>query len=361
MLTAFGENALTAHERQMVVEHLSVCADCREIVFLAQPEQAATQTIVAPKPRRSTWMAWASAAAVVVVVASAVILQQKQVTKPQPPVTIATTTPPQEPEAKADVPATTSAADSTTSAAKTRAETPRRAAELDNRKGESPAEPILTAKDISDSEQSSEMKAPVILPPPAANQQVIVARAVPQQAPTGPEQRNIAGQIQQSQGPANAVNNVNIAAANESLAKAEAAPAAKVAKKQSADAFHGVVSGYAAAPAAAPVASVRAHWQISSTGTLERSYTGGNWSPVMAESGVKFHVVSVIGNTVWAGGEHGALYVSRDGGGTWTSVPIDSTATITSVHFSDDLHGTIESSDGQAWATSDGGKSWQKQ
>src|SRR5512146_16640 len=73
LLTAFAENTLTVKERRQVIEHLSACADCREIIFLAQPE-AATQIILAPKPRRFTWMAWASVAAVVVVVTSAVLL-----------------------------------------------------------------------------------------------------------------------------------------------------------------------------------------------------------------------------------------------------------------------------------------------
>src|SRR5512143_2460847 len=75
LLTAFSENALSVQERQQVVEHLAACADCREIIFLTQPEAAETQTVLAPKTRRFTWMAWASVAAVVVVVASAVILQ----------------------------------------------------------------------------------------------------------------------------------------------------------------------------------------------------------------------------------------------------------------------------------------------
>ncbi len=363
LLTAFTENTLTVKERQQAVEHLSTCADCREIVFLAQPEISVTQAILTTKPGRVTWMVWASAAAVVVVVASAVILQHEQFIKTEPPVTIATTTPPQRPEAKPAEAGTMSAADIAAPATKTRAETHRREAELEGGRTKSSVERLLTAKDISGNGERAELKAPapVAVLPPAANQQGIVAGGIPQQSQSGPEQRNVAGQIQQAQGPSNTANNINIAAANESLAKAESAPAAKVAKKQSDNAFHGLADGYTAAPAAAPVSSVRAHWQISPTGALERSYTDKNWAPVLAESGVNFHIVSVIGNTVWAGGEHGALYVSRDGGVTWKRSAIDTTATITSVHFSDDLHGTLETTAAQVWKTSDGGNSWQKQ
>ena len=360
LLTAFAENTLTVKERQEVVEHLSMCADCREIIFLSQPEAAAPQTILTTKPRRSMWMAWASVAAVVVVVASAVILQHKQVTKMEAPVTVATTTTPAPPEEKPIESPASSSADIKAPAAKTRVETPRRVAGLDAAKTKPTPEPLLTEKDLSANEARSYMHAPVMVPPPATNQEVIVAKATPQQASSGPEQRNVAGQIQQLQGPSNAAN-TNIATNNQTLAKAEPAPADKVAKKQRADVYHGAANGYVAAPAAAPVPSVRAHWQISPAGILERAYTAGDWAPVLAESGVKFHVVSVIGNTVWAGGEHGALYVSRDSGATWNSMAIGTAATITFVHFADDLHGSLETADGQAWKTSDGGKTWQKQ
>ncbi|HEU5402899.1 MAG TPA: zf-HC2 domain-containing protein [Terriglobales bacterium] len=362
VLTAFAEDTLTAKERQGVIQHLSECVDCREIVFLAQPEAAETQTVFAPKSRRFTWMAWGSLAAVIVVVASAVILQHEQVTEIQAPVTVATTTAPAPPEVKPIPPSTTSAAKVPVSAARTRAEVAREETKLDAAKGKLTTEPLLTNKDVSANEERAFMKAPA----PAAvqhavkSEQVIVGGVAPQQVPAGPEQRDIPGQTQQAQRPSNTVDNVNIAASNQGLAKVESAPAAKVAKKQPAGDFNGIVTGYTAAPAAAPVAATRPRWQISSTGTLEHSYMADNWTPVLSDTGAKFRVVSVVENTVWAGGEHGALYVSRDGGTTWTPVPIDTTATITSIRFSDNLHGTLETDGGQAWNTTDGGKVWQK-
>lgn len=362
LLTAFGENALSAKERRQIVEHLSICADCREIVFLAQPEVTIPQTVLAPKPRRFTWMAWASVAAVVVVVASAVLLQHEQGTKTQELVTVATTTPAATPETKPAAPLATPA-EKPVPAAKTRPVPSGKDTKVDAAKAKT-ADKTLTAKDFSENEEHAYMKAPVpaAAPPAIMNQQqVIVTGATSQQVQTGPEQRNVAGQIQQRQGPSNTANNANIAVTDGNLAKAEPASRAKVAKKQRADALQDLATGYAGAPAATPVSAARAHWQISSTGTLERSYIADNWTPVLSETGAKFHVVSVIGNTVWAGGEHGALYVSRDGGATWKSIAIDTTATITSVHFSEDSHGTLETGDGQVWKTSDGGQTWQKQ
>ena len=52
MLNAFAEGALPAHEREQALAHLAVCANCREIVFLAQP--------IAPveAPAESIWKHW---------------------------------------------------------------------------------------------------------------------------------------------------------------------------------------------------------------------------------------------------------------------------------------------------------------
>ena len=39
-LTAYVEQLLPLRERKLVLEHIAVCSDCREIVFLAIPENA---------------------------------------------------------------------------------------------------------------------------------------------------------------------------------------------------------------------------------------------------------------------------------------------------------------------------------
>jgi hypothetical protein len=52
ILSAFAEGVLPTHEREQALVHLAVCADCREIVFLAQP--------IAPfeTPAESIWRRW---------------------------------------------------------------------------------------------------------------------------------------------------------------------------------------------------------------------------------------------------------------------------------------------------------------
>jgi hypothetical protein len=52
VLNAFVEGVLPAHERAQALAHLAECADCRQIVFLAQP-QAASEA-----PAESLWQRW---------------------------------------------------------------------------------------------------------------------------------------------------------------------------------------------------------------------------------------------------------------------------------------------------------------
>src|SRR5689334_25251048 len=78
LLTAFAEQSLRASERITVLDHLSRCSDCRDIVALALPP---TETSEVPARRaRSLWLTWPAlrwgfVAAGVVVVASIAGLQ----------------------------------------------------------------------------------------------------------------------------------------------------------------------------------------------------------------------------------------------------------------------------------------------
>ncbi len=56
VLTAFAEQSLTQRERTTVLDHLSRCTDCREIVALALPEVAADQKEF--QPSRGSWLTW---------------------------------------------------------------------------------------------------------------------------------------------------------------------------------------------------------------------------------------------------------------------------------------------------------------
>jgi hypothetical protein len=59
-LNAFVEHALPFHERQATLAHLAACADCRAVVYLAQPAvlevPSQPQPVAAPRPWFSGWM-----------------------------------------------------------------------------------------------------------------------------------------------------------------------------------------------------------------------------------------------------------------------------------------------------------------
>src|SRR6266404_4366925 len=52
LLTAFAENALPKEERNRLLKHLGTCSDCRVTVFIALPDSAESQKVLAVGPRR---------------------------------------------------------------------------------------------------------------------------------------------------------------------------------------------------------------------------------------------------------------------------------------------------------------------
>src|SRR5919108_334369 len=75
LLTAFSEESLSPRERTQVLEHLSRCGECREVISLATPEPALSSK-PHPVPSVSGWLRWPvlrwGALAACVVVVSAV-------------------------------------------------------------------------------------------------------------------------------------------------------------------------------------------------------------------------------------------------------------------------------------------------
>ena len=99
-LSAFAENALPEHERLAALTHLSACADCRQIVFLAQQaDPTLATTPVAETPRRSwlslpqIFVASGAALACTLILALIVHLRPGQ-NQPAAPVTTAQVQPP---------------------------------------------------------------------------------------------------------------------------------------------------------------------------------------------------------------------------------------------------------------------------
>ena len=88
LLTAFAERSLPEPERAAVLEHISRCGDCREVVALALPATEAVAPVTAARPARASWLTWpvlrwGFVAAGVVVIASLGILQVQRRSAPQ--------------------------------------------------------------------------------------------------------------------------------------------------------------------------------------------------------------------------------------------------------------------------------------
>jgi hypothetical protein len=86
-LSAFVEQALGSEEREIMLSHLAVCADCREIVALSSPEE----DVAVPITTASSGWNWgilrwgAVTAGVVVVAAAALLLNPTAKLRNQPP------------------------------------------------------------------------------------------------------------------------------------------------------------------------------------------------------------------------------------------------------------------------------------
>jgi hypothetical protein len=80
LLTAFAERSLSERERSTVLEHLSQCAECRDVVALALP--GIDIAAPAPVPARRGWLGWPGlrwglvAAGAVVVVSAGILKYQ---------------------------------------------------------------------------------------------------------------------------------------------------------------------------------------------------------------------------------------------------------------------------------------------
>ena len=110
-------------------------------------------------------------------------------------------------------------------------------------------------------------------------------------------------------------------------------------------------------------------WQLTPAGELQRSLDSGKgWESVSLGLGqpVRLRVLALSGLHVWAGGNGGSLFHSRDGGDHFALVVVkDAHATLAGdivvLEFDDVAHGRLETADHEVWATSDGGQTWQKQ
>lgn len=110
-------------------------------------------------------------------------------------------------------------------------------------------------------------------------------------------------------------------------------------------------------------ASATTRWIIHESRVQRSTDSGRTWKDATPDPQMKFRALARVGSDVWAGGDGGALYHSSDSGAHWTRVPLPeelASATLVRVEFTDARHGTLTTSAGETWATSDAGATWRK-
>ena len=351
LLTAFVENSLSARERSTILQHLSACGDCREIVALSLPEQSAPPVTAAqPVSSWAAWPAlrWAALAACVVVVGAAVMLRHQPRSESQQPIAVVAPNPVKsEPQIAMEVPPAAVAAD------------------RDSLRRAGPAFAAPAKKELA---SSPHLKS---VPPPATPP---VAREEVAKADLGESKSQLArSDAEQANAPAEPASSANLAAdeiipgrAKDASQDADAmrsrAAAAPVAMQKSAAA--GLVANKVAV-SAAPLQFPR--WTLTSDGTLQRSLDAGQtWQTVpISDHPGTFRALAANGLDIWVGGSKGALYHSNDAGQHWKQVqPIANgellSSDIIGVQFTDLRHGSVTTAAQETWNTADAGQTWTK-
>jgi hypothetical protein len=345
VLNAYSERLLPEAEERQVVAHLSVCADCREVVYLAR-EAVEDKPLMHPATapaQRLRWWTWALPVTAVLIVGSttfflqskrlnqnvvppAQLAQAKRDALPPPPTAEST------PLASATAPSgatpkvTEQAKDKTVLPQKKEAVPALDAPVLRNRRGTSL--PTLSADASSPAAEprfESKLKGTVSAPPPAPAPARVSAN----------EAINVSG--------------ANALVETESVA-VQAAPLEDSSAKAAA--------GYSLAKNKVQRADVAPTWRINNTGSLEHLLLG-EWKPALNTPQAHFLAVASRGNDVWAAGKNLALYHSPDNGVHWERQALHAPDTdIVHIEFSSSTVGILKTGDAGAFSTHDGGKTW---
>jgi putative zinc finger protein len=416
LLTAFAEQALSATERDGVLEHLALCGDCREVIALALPAEdilaapiatdteAVRATLIPAKSERNflaafAWpsLRWAALAAGIAVVASVLLMHPGKLNQATPPSVsrqVATTAPPVAAQqiASSSVPASPvppspmdqSAISARTNQARLNSEM-RLSKKLNAREAVTPHQAeqgMLLAENKQGSGQADKLQAApsaagaVAFDAPTSRQatetvEVSGAAAAVEVAPSADNTlmaRNETPAIEKAkpalQEPAPQKKDMEV---NEQQ-KAQAAAVPGLARSQ---AGAMVSSAKLASPVSQPLAH-RATWAITG-GVLQRSRDNGqSWQDALHADHPLLCYTSQ-GENVWAGGQAGTLFHSANGGVTWVQVQPSVKAQqlssdITHIDVRGDIHGDVpgpseivlSTSNNEIWNSADGGKTWEK-
>jgi len=406
LLAAFVEKSLTEREQTQVLNHLSGCAECREVAAFALPAEAALAEparVPAGRPWRP-WLVlrWSAMAVVLGALTVVVVLHPGRWNGPPKILQQTTQLGPAGniPAAPPTVSAPPSAPPSPEAAeAKVQGGTKQSAGELAaaGNASELPRDLVLNDQAARDKARQ-QLKMMASSRPPAS----LTSQFAPAEKGDREESRSSAHSAAALRAPAPSAAPAAVSAAGEDAMRAtamsQAGPDALPATTQSvavggANARAVSVEGAAAKVAAqaprpatvrmsaqAPMSGMQAFrkkielepvppavaWSVSADGKVQRTTDGGKtFEPIAVANGMKFQSVAALGNDVWTGGEGGALFHSADGGATWRRAGIsfagnEVTETITGIQFPDPQHLIISTASGTQWLSEDAGQHWRR-
>jgi hypothetical protein len=319
LLAAFAEGNLLSTERASLLDHLSRCSACREVLEIAAPE-VIPALVVSPRPALEWFhpaLRWGALAACIALVAGALLLRQRS--QSPAPTEIAMQTPPT---------------------------ATREVAPKSRQDAKQPASPGRTRQKSDTVSTRSEQL--------STNESADTLASVPR---ADAKTSNLAKRKEEVL--------AQPAAEGQLEAKANAPAPARAAtngpvftSRSSTETAASTIGG------AAKLADLQApSWRLSDDGLPERSFNSGQWEKVKVDHMQGFRAVASRDMEVWIGGPAGALYHSRDMGLHWTRVTPtagDSTLTddITSLTFPDHDHLNLTTATGAKWVTSDAGQTW---
>ena len=319
LIAAFVEGNLLKAERASLLDHLSRCSACREVVEMAAPE-AIPQLVVLPRPAlvwlRFPALRWGALAACIALVVGALVLHQRSqspateiaMQNAPPPVTVQEITP--KSREKAIQPATPGFRQKSDTVS-------------------TPSEPL--------NHEPADSLAPV--PRTDANSANLAKR---KEEVASLAQPATEGQLE--------------AKAN-AAAPARAANGPVFTARPSTETAASTIGGAKLADLQAP------SWRLSDDGLPERSFNSGPWEKVKVDHMQEFRAVASREMEVWIGGAAGALYHSQDMGLHWTRITPAAGGSslsedITGLTFPDHDHVNLTTATGAKWVTSDAGQTW---
>jgi hypothetical protein len=381
LLTAFAEQALSATERDGVLQHLALCEDCRDVVALALPAMDLTVTPVEaeseavrtpiPDKTRANWLAWAnihwgrlSWAALAAGIAVAVLVVRPELdrlAKPSPPMSSVASQMP----APAGQPTSQIAAKK---AGNDKSEATDGTMQLSaNKSGVEKLSPHAEGRLASAGKtQTGNTIAKLTAPAPSGTHAIETPGAMSDTATVSGAPATLT---------AEALTGGNLMAREEAPAIRRAKPAleAKV-NEPTKTAGIGGSSAQAMAPLngrntlvnAAPVTALKQNptWTIA-RGVLQRSIDGGQSWQIAVQGEHPLVCYANRGQEIWAGGQAGTLLHSIDGGTTWNAVVVSFNgqplgADITHIEMRGPAGIILATDNHESWNSTDGGKTWEK-